>query len=79
MCLILLWPPFYRKTKVNETAAESVAVIEDFGDFSLAKTISNIEGKLNDGVFPEDLEDDVMPSVGEEMGSGPVFVHHHTS
>ncbi|XP_031425081.1 testis-expressed protein 9 isoform X2 [Clupea harengus] len=58
-----------QKTKVNETAAESVAVIEDFGDFSLAKTISNIEGKLNDGVFPEDLEDDVMPSVGEEMGS----------
>lgn len=51
-------------------AAEDVAVVEDFGDFSLENTISNIEGKLKDGVAPTDVDDNVMPSVGEEMGSG---------
>ncbi|XP_076143094.1 testis-expressed protein 9 [Alosa pseudoharengus] len=55
--------------KVSETVAEDVAIIEDYGDFSLVNTINNIEGKLNDGVVPEDLEENVMPSVGEEMGS----------
>ncbi|KAL2088418.1 hypothetical protein ACEWY4_015317 [Coilia grayii] len=58
-----------QKTKAVEMVAEDVALIEDFGDFSLANTISKIEGKLNDGVVPEDIEDNVMPSVGEEMGS----------
>lgn len=67
---------FDRKTKVIETVSEDVAIIEDIGNFSLANTISNIEGKLNDGIVPEDLEDNVMPSVGEEMGSGQIFVHH---
>lgn len=69
-------PLFYRKTKLTEIASEDVAVIEDYGNFSLANTISNIEGKLNDVIPPEDLEDNVMPSVGEEMGSGQIFVHH---
>ncbi|XP_062405783.1 testis-expressed protein 9 [Sardina pilchardus] len=58
-----------QKTKVTKTVAEDVAIIEDYGDFSLVNTINNIEGKLNDGVVPEDLEENVMPSVGEEMGS----------
>lgn len=70
-------PLFYRKTKVTEKVSEDVAVIEDYGNFSLANTISNIEGKLNDGIVPEDLEDDIMPSVGEEMGSGQIFINHH--
>lgn len=39
-------------------------------DFSLAKTISSIQGKLEEGATPEDVMGDVMPSAGEEMGSG---------
>ncbi|XP_063045144.1 testis-expressed protein 9 [Engraulis encrasicolus] len=58
-----------QKSKAIEMAAEDVAVVEDFGDFSLENTISNIEGKLKDGVAPTDVDDNVMPSVGEEMGS----------
>lgn len=43
---------------------------EDFSDFSLAKTISNLESKVNDDVTDEQPEDDVMPSAGDEMGAG---------
>lgn len=49
---------------------DDVAVPEDFTDFSLAKTISNVESRVNDDVTAEQLEDDVMPSPGEEMGTG---------
>ncbi|XP_023669769.1 testis-expressed protein 9 isoform X1 [Paramormyrops kingsleyae] len=51
------------------SAADDVAIVEDFVDFSLAKTISSIKGKLEEGATPEDVMGDVMPSVGEEMGS----------
>ncbi|KAL4613360.1 testis-expressed sequence 9 protein isoform X1 [Arapaima gigas] len=51
------------------TTVEDVAVHEDFVDFSLAKTISNIESKLEEGEIHEDVADEVMPSVGEEMSS----------
>ncbi|MCJ8747218.1 hypothetical protein PDJAM_G00150880 [Pangasius djambal] len=57
------------QTKKKTTVAEDVAVPEDFTDFSLAKTISNMEGRVNDDVTDEQLEDDVMPSAGEEMGA----------
>lgn len=49
---------------------DDVAVPEDFTDFSLAKTISNIESRLKDDTTAEQLEDDVMPSTSEEMGAG---------
>ncbi|KAJ8340456.1 hypothetical protein SKAU_G00350890 [Synaphobranchus kaupii] len=49
--------------------ADDVAVLEDFVDFSLAKTISTIEGKLEEGGTHENIYDDIMPSVGNEMGS----------
>ncbi|KAB5525832.1 hypothetical protein PHYPO_G00144730 [Pangasianodon hypophthalmus] len=64
-------PSAPRKTaqKKKPTFAEDVAVPEDFTDFSLAKTISNMEGRVNDDVTDEQLEDDVMPSAGEEMGA----------
>ncbi|XP_048825530.1 testis-expressed protein 9 isoform X5 [Brienomyrus brachyistius] len=51
------------------SAADDVAIVEDSVDFSLAKTISSIKGKMEEGATPEDVMDDVMPSVGEEMGS----------
>ncbi|KTF89808.1 hypothetical protein cypCar_00007522 [Cyprinus carpio] len=41
----------------------------DFGDFSLAKTISIIEDRVSDDLTEELLQDDIMPSAGEEMGA----------
>ncbi|TTK32049.1 Testis-expressed protein 9 [Bagarius yarrelli] len=55
----------YRKR--NPSVVDDVALPEDFGDFSLAKTISNIEGKVNDEIAGEQTEDDVLPSGGDEM------------
>uniref|UniRef100_A0A3B1JFB0 Testis expressed 9 n=1 Tax=Astyanax mexicanus TaxID=7994 RepID=A0A3B1JFB0_ASTMX len=55
--------------KTKPTMVDDVAVPDDFGDFSLAKTISNIEGRVSEDVTDEHLEDDIMPSVGEEMGA----------
>ncbi|XP_067873948.1 testis-expressed protein 9 isoform X2 [Heterodontus francisci] len=48
--------------------ADDVAVPEDFSNFSLTKTISKIEGQLEDG-SPVDVENEVMPSIGNEMGT----------
>ncbi|XP_051896519.1 testis-expressed protein 9 isoform X2 [Pristis pectinata] len=48
--------------------ADDVAVPEDFSNFSLAKTISTIEDQLEDGT-PADVEDVVMPSMGNEMST----------
>nr|XP_015198679.1 PREDICTED: testis-expressed sequence 9 protein [Lepisosteus oculatus] len=57
-----------RIKKASKTArtcpGDEVAVLEDF---TLAKTISKIEGKLEEDGIPEDEEDDIMPSVGSEM------------
>ncbi|XP_072326847.1 testis-expressed protein 9 isoform X2 [Scyliorhinus torazame] len=49
-------------------AADDVAVPEDFSNFSLEKTINKIEGQLEDG-FSADVENEVMPSIGNEMGT----------
>ncbi|KFR02696.1 Testis-expressed sequence 9 protein, partial [Nipponia nippon] len=38
-------------------------------DFSLAKTISKIEEKLERGGLPDCLDDDIIPSVGNEIGA----------
>ncbi|KAJ8272389.1 hypothetical protein COCON_G00112480 [Conger conger] len=66
-------PSGNRTKKAPKTAkdcpANDVAVLEDFVDFSLAKTISAIEGKVEEGGTLENINDDVMPSVGNEMGS----------
>ncbi|KAJ8391623.1 hypothetical protein AAFF_G00087640 [Aldrovandia affinis] len=56
------------KTARN-SAVDDVAVVEDFVDFSLANTISNIEGRLEEGGTHDSIDDDIMPSVGNEMGS----------
>ena len=39
-------------------------------DFSLQKAISNIEGKLADGSYQGDEDDDVLPAAAADMGSG---------
>ncbi|XP_046696562.1 LOW QUALITY PROTEIN: testis-expressed protein 9 [Silurus meridionalis] len=64
-------PSTPRKTaQEKETnVVDDVAVVEDFTDFSLAKTISKIEDGVNDDATGEQLEDDVMPSTGVEMGA----------
>ncbi|KYO21249.1 testis-expressed sequence 9 protein [Alligator mississippiensis] len=49
-------------------AADDVAIPEDYADFSLAKTISKIEGKLEEGNLPDNLDDDILPSVGSKIG-----------
>ncbi|XP_007056472.3 testis-expressed protein 9 isoform X1 [Chelonia mydas] len=54
---------------VDIQASADVAVLEDFTDFSLAKTITKIEGKLEEGDLLESLNDDIIPSVGNEIGT----------
>uniref|UniRef100_A0A8C3FEU0 Testis expressed 9 n=1 Tax=Chrysemys picta bellii TaxID=8478 RepID=A0A8C3FEU0_CHRPI len=54
---------------IDIKAADDVAILEDFTDFSLAKTISKIEGKLEEGDLLESLDDDIIPSVGNEIGT----------
>ncbi|XP_075620173.1 testis-expressed protein 9 isoform X2 [Balearica regulorum gibbericeps] len=50
-------------------SADDVAVLEDCINFSLAKTISKIEEKLEGGGLPDCLDDDIIPSVGNEIGA----------
>ncbi|XP_074772875.1 testis-expressed protein 9 isoform X7 [Athene noctua] len=50
-------------------SGDDVAVLEDCTDFSLAKTISKIEEKLEKGSLPDCLDDDIIPSVGNEIGA----------
>ncbi|NXN24920.1 TEX9 protein, partial [Nycticryphes semicollaris] len=51
-------------------SADDVAVLEDSIDFSLAKTISKIEEKLEKGSLPDCLhDDDIIPNVGNEIGA----------
>uniref|UniRef100_A0A8C9PEE0 Testis expressed 9 n=1 Tax=Spermophilus dauricus TaxID=99837 RepID=A0A8C9PEE0_SPEDA len=47
--------------------ADDVAIPEDFSDFSLSKTISKIEGQLEEEGLPED--DDIFSSVGKDIGT----------
>ncbi|XP_073922113.1 testis-expressed protein 9 isoform X2 [Castor canadensis] len=49
--------------------ANDVAIPEDFADFSLAKTISKIEGQLEEEGFPEHIEDDIFSGVSKDIGT----------
>ena len=54
-------------------AVDSVATVDSVGEFSLQKTISNIEQRLDaadHGSDDDDNEDDVLPAVATEMGVG---------
>ncbi|KAM5291670.1 testis-expressed protein 9 [Ctenodactylus gundi] len=48
--------------------ADEVALPEDFSDFSLAKTISKIEGQLQEDGSPEHTDDDVLSVVSKDIG-----------
>ncbi|XP_071611215.1 testis-expressed protein 9 isoform X2 [Heliangelus exortis] len=50
-------------------SADDVAISEDCLEFSLAKTISKIEEKLERGGLPDCLDDDVLPSAENEIGA----------
>uniref|UniRef100_A0A8C3YPC5 Testis expressed 9 n=1 Tax=Catagonus wagneri TaxID=51154 RepID=A0A8C3YPC5_9CETA len=49
--------------------AHDVAIPEDFSDFSLAKTISKIEGQLEEEGLPDDIDDDIFCGVSKDIGS----------
>ncbi|NXP20894.1 TEX9 protein, partial [Scytalopus superciliaris] len=49
-------------------SADGVAVLEDCIGFSLTKAISRIEEKLRKGGLPDCPDDDIIPSVGNEIG-----------
>lgn len=64
---------FFFSSKIRNPevpSADDVAILEDCIDFSLAKTISKIEEKLEKGDLPDCLDDDIIPSVGNEIGAG---------
>uniref|UniRef100_A0A8I6A9G7 Testis expressed 9 n=2 Tax=Rattus norvegicus TaxID=10116 RepID=A0A8I6A9G7_RAT len=49
--------------------ANDVAIPDDFSDFSLAKTISRIEGQLEEDVLPECADDDSFCGVSKDIGT----------
>ncbi|XP_027696677.1 testis-expressed protein 9 isoform X1 [Vombatus ursinus] len=53
----------------NMQTANDVAVPEDFKDFSLTNTINRIEGKLEEGDLPDDIDDDIFPGLSEDIGT----------
>ncbi|KAA0723381.1 Testis-expressed protein 9 [Triplophysa tibetana] len=55
--------------RARQTVVDDVAVPDDLGDFSLAKTIRIIEDKVSDDVTEEAFKDDIMPSAGDEMSA----------
>ncbi|XP_044246908.1 testis-expressed protein 9 isoform X3 [Ursus arctos] len=49
--------------------ANDVAIPEDFSDFSLAKTISKIEGQLEEEGLPDYIDDDIFCGVSNDIGT----------
>ena len=65
-----------RSARPKSNISEDVAVPDDtflteFRDYSLEKTISGIESRLDTEVISD--EEDVMPSAAAEMGAGNAF------
>ncbi|KAF0885944.1 TEX9 protein, partial [Crocuta crocuta] len=48
--------------------ANDVAIPEGFSDFSLAKTISKIEGQLEEEGLPDCIDDDIFCGVSNDIG-----------
>ncbi|XP_053573483.1 testis-expressed protein 9 [Bombina bombina] len=61
--------PGVRSCTADTQVADDVALPKDITDFSLAKTISKIESKLDEGELPENIEDDVIPGISSEIGA----------
>lgn len=53
--------------------ANDVAIPEDFSDFSLAKTVSKIEGQLEEEGLPDYIDDDIFCGVSKDIGTGRFF------
>lgn len=51
-------------------SADDVAVLDDCIHFSLAKTISKTEEKLEREGLPDCLDDDIIPNAGNEIRAG---------
>ncbi|XP_037689801.1 testis-expressed protein 9 [Choloepus didactylus] len=49
--------------------ASDVAIPDDFSDFSLAKTISKIEGQLEEEGLPDYIDDDLFSGVNKDIGT----------
>lgn len=49
--------------------ANDVAIPEDFSDFSLAKTVSKIEGQLEEAGLPDYIDDDIFCGVSKDIGT----------
>ncbi|XP_013385699.1 testis-expressed protein 9 isoform X2 [Lingula anatina] len=61
-----------RNTKSNlneDVATVDDAFLTEFKEFSLHKTISNIEGQMEQGELEEDEDDDVLPQAAADMGA----------
>jgi len=61
-----------RQSRGSAAAMDNVATVDSIGDFSLQKTISNVEQRLEAAQLgnSDDDNDDVMPAVANEMGAG---------
>ncbi|XP_036592750.1 testis-expressed protein 9 [Trichosurus vulpecula] len=55
--------------RANIQNANDVAVPEDFKNFSLTNTINRIEGQLEEGDLPDDIDDDIFPGLSEDIGT----------
>uniref|UniRef100_A0A8C2VP00 Testis expressed 9 n=1 Tax=Chinchilla lanigera TaxID=34839 RepID=A0A8C2VP00_CHILA len=53
----------------NVQTANDVAIPEDFSDFSLAKTVSKIEGQLEEEGLPEHSDDEIFSGVSNDIGT----------
>ena len=76
VCLRPVYFYFYRplKQQGKSNIADDVAVPDDtfmtqFRDYNIDKTISNIEGQIDEGQLFSD-EEDVIPQAANEMGAG---------
>jgi len=67
-----------KASRSSATSINNVATVDNVGDFSLQKTISNIErldtARLDDNDdYDDDNDDAVMPAVANEMGVGQYY------
>lgn len=71
MCTYMCVFIYSIKLKYSDVqTANDVAIPEDFSDFSLAKTISKIEGQLEEEGLPDCIDDDIFCGVSNDIGIG---------
>ncbi|XP_074185283.1 testis-expressed protein 9 [Rhinolophus sinicus] len=61
------------KLKYSVQTASDVATVDDFLDFSLAKTVSKIEGQLEEEGLPDYIDDDIFCGVNKDIGTGRFY------